>query len=91
MPAVKKKLIALEDEKAQLEPEMLALKDEGNVDPHPAAAEAYRRAIENLRLALSLDEAERLQVVEILRGIVQAIEIHPGSGRGKVEIKLGEP
>ena len=85
-PALKKKLADIEGEIADLEREAAEKLDGPVVIPHPGSILAYRSAIENLRAALSMDEAERLAVIGTLRRIVQAVEIHPGAGRGKVEI-----
>jgi hypothetical protein len=38
--------------------------------------------------SMSMDETARLEGMEIPRRIVTAIEVHPGSGRGKVEITV---
>ncbi len=85
-PALKQKLAGLEAERAALGREGKALKVETVIDLHPGAVKAYRRAIEDLRAALTMDETARQEIGETLRRIITAIEIHPGSGRGKVEI-----
>ena len=87
--ALKKKLAALEDEKATIEPQLVSLRRENKViDFHPSKIESYRKAIENLQHALAMDETERLETVAILRRVVDAVEIYPGGKRGDVEIKV---
>jgi site-specific DNA recombinase len=47
---------------------------------HPAMAEVYGRKVADLAAALN-DEATRPEAAEILRGLIDAIELRPGKSR----------
>ncbi len=55
---------------------------------HPNLAELYRRKVENLHGALA-DPAARTEAVEILRGLVDGIYLHPIDGGFEIEL-VGE-
>ncbi len=55
---------------------------------HPNLAELYRRKVENLHEALA-DTAARTEAVEILRGLVDGIYLHPIDGGFEIEL-VGE-
>ncbi len=55
---------------------------------HPNLAELYRRKVENLHEALA-DPAARTEAVEILRGLVDGIYLHPIDGGFEIEL-VGE-
>ena len=87
-PTTKDRLLALEarqDEvrmlmaKANVEPEAPAL--------HPNLAEMYKRKIADLEAALN-DPSTKTEAAQLLRGLVDAIVIHPGQKRGDVSIEL---
>jgi hypothetical protein len=61
------------------------------VELHPKAIVHYRERIATLRDALARDDdADYLMAKEILRGLVERIEIHPLPVRGRVDIRIAE-
>ena len=52
---------------------------------HPNLAELYRRKVENLREALATPET-RTEAIEILRGLIEAIRLHPIEGGFEIEL-----
>ncbi len=85
--SVRAKLAELEARKRVLE---LGLRD---VDPapeleiHPNIGELYRRKVGDLEHLLQ-DEATRPQAMEILRSMIDRIEVTPGQARGEAEVLL---
>ena len=57
------------------------------IEPHPNMAELYRRKISELQSLLS-DETARSQTMEIIRSMVDRIEVHAGKERSKPEVIL---
>ena len=54
---------------------------------HPNLAELYRRRVEELEAALAHPEM-LAGVAEVLRLLINAVEVFPGERRGKVEVRL---
>jgi site-specific DNA recombinase len=52
---------------------------------HPNLPDLYRRKVAKLQQVLA-DEATRPQAVEIIRSLIDQIEVHPGQKRGHCEI-----
>ena len=50
--------------------------------------EAYRQRIEALHEALNANDPDRLQAVEIIRSLIDRIVVHPGEGRGEMEVYI---
>jgi site-specific DNA recombinase len=89
--AMNKRLVALEADAAEGEAELAELDATATgdvVELHPGAAEGYRQRVENLHAALAGDEVTRREAAAILRGLVSAIEVHPGAGRGETELRI---
>ncbi|MEX0409824.1 hypothetical protein ABGN05_29890 [Aquibium sp. LZ166] len=72
---VKDKMLALEARKNELE-RLIAETDEPPALLHPNMAHHYHREIDRLHEALS-DEEHRHEAVEIIRGLVDRIVLHP--------------
>jgi site-specific DNA recombinase len=72
-------LEGLENRKEELQ-RKLAAKPEPPIRLHPNLAEVYRRQVENLREALSREDA-REEAVAILRGLIDQIRLEPVDGR----------
>jgi len=54
---------------------------------HPNLPELYRRRVEALEVSLS-DPSTCLAATEALRGLIDAIQIDPGEGRGECAVRL---
>jgi site-specific DNA recombinase len=54
---------------------------------HPRLPELYRRRVEVLEQAL-IDPTTAMAATEALRGLINAILIHPGEGRGEISVTL---
>ena len=54
---------------------------------HPNIAELYRRQVQNLA-SLLLDEASRPEAMEIIRSMIDHIEVSPGAKRGQADVRL---
>jgi site-specific DNA recombinase len=72
-------LEALENRKEELQ-RKLAAKPEPPIRLHPNLAEVYRRRVENLREALSREDACE-EAVAILRGLIDQIRLEPVDGQ----------
>jgi len=54
---------------------------------HPNLPEVYRRKVADLETALN-DPAIQIEASSILRGLIDAVVLHPGSRRGEVRAEL---
>jgi site-specific DNA recombinase len=54
---------------------------------HPNLPDLYRRKVAKLQQLVS-DEATRPQAVEIVRSLIDRVEVHPGRERGKCELTV---
>ena len=54
---------------------------------HPSLPELYRRRVEALEVSLA-DPSTCLAATEALRGLIDAIQIHPGERRGELAVSL---
>jgi hypothetical protein len=54
---------------------------------HPNLPDLYRRKVARLQRLLD-DEAMRPQAVEIIRSLIDRIEVHPGQERGHCEVVI---
>jgi site-specific DNA recombinase len=54
---------------------------------HPNIAELYRRKVENLQTLLT-DETSRAEAMEIIRSMIDRIEVSPGTKRGEPDVLL---
>jgi site-specific DNA recombinase len=86
---MKAKLIELEGEKEVISAKMATFSQAGNVvEFHPATVEAYRKKVAELQAALTSDEPGRREAMEIVRSLVNGIQIVPLDGRGQVELRV---
>lgn len=86
---MKTKLIELEGEKEALLAKMAAFSQADNVvEFHPATVEAYRKKVTELQVALTSDEPRRREAMEIVRSLVNSIQVVPLDGRGQVELHV---
>jgi len=87
--SMKAKLIELEGEKEVFSTKMAAFSQAENVvEFHPATVEAYRKKVAELQAALTSDTRERHEAKEIVRSLVNGIDVVPLVGRGQVELRV---
>jgi site-specific DNA recombinase len=84
---VRYELKVLEARKRDMDRQMLAADEDRNIDVHPNMAELYARKVTKLQSLLT-DEATRPQAMDIIRSMIDHIEIHMGSERGNPEVIL---
>ena len=84
---VRDELHDLEIRKQDLERALASTRDEGMIALHPNMAELYRRKVTELQSLLS-DETARPQAMEIIRTMIDRIEVHAGLERGKPDVIL---
>ncbi len=83
--AVTGKIEALEARRSELE----AARTERKAPPpllHPAMAEIYRNKVENLAASLAAPET-RVEAADLLRGLIETIELHPGLGGYEIRLR----
>jgi len=86
---MKTTLLEIDREKEALENELLSFEQlDTVVELHPAAVDAYRRAVANLQSALTSDDKERREAMDIIRSLVTSIDVLPQEGRGQVELQV---
>lgn len=84
---VRDQLRDLEARKRELEHVLAASHDEAAIELHPNLPELYRRKLADLQGLLS-DEAARPQAMDIIRTLIERIEVHAGQNRDKADIIL---
>ena len=65
----------------------VAAEPDAAFDIHPNIAELYRRKINELQ-TLFTDETKRPRAMEIVRSMIERIDILPGAKRGEAEVLL---
>lgn len=85
--SVRATLSDLEDRKRALKEQMADDVALGSVEIHPNIAELYRRKVSELG-ALLEDEAARPEAMEVIRRLVERIEVRPGAKRGQPDVTL---
>jgi DNA invertase Pin-like site-specific DNA recombinase len=84
---VRDELRALEARKRDLERMLAANYEERAVELHPNIADLYRKKVTELQSLLT-DETAHPQAIEIIRSMVERIEVHKGKERGKPDVIL---
>ena len=84
---VRDELRSLEDRKHTLERTLAATHQEHEVELHPNIAELYGRKVTELKTLLT-DESSRPQAMELIRSLIERIEVHKGEERGNPEVIL---
>jgi hypothetical protein len=85
--SVRDQLRRLEARKREIDVHLNAQQDDVAIAIHPNLPDLYRRKVAELRRILD-DEATRPQAVEVIRSLIERIEIHPGQKRGVCEVIL---
>lgn len=84
---VRAELRSLESRKRDLERTLATAHDDQVIEPHPNMAELYRKKVGELQ-ALLADETARPQAMDLIRSMIDHIEIHVGPERGKPDVIL---
>jgi site-specific DNA recombinase len=82
---VRDQLRRLEARKRELTADLKSQESVMDIAIHPNLPDLYRRKVAKLQQVLA-DEATRPQAVEIIRSLIDQIEVHPGQKRGHCEI-----
>ncbi len=85
--SIRAKLKELEARKRDLERQLTQTDPTPTLEIHPNLGELYRRQVKELG-GLLTDEASRPQAMEIIRGLIERIEVAPGDMRGKANVTL---
>ena len=84
---VRSELRDLEVRKKDLERTLASARDEQTVELHPNVAELYRKKVGELQTLL-IDETARPQAMEIIRSMIDRIEVREGEDRGSPGVIL---
>jgi site-specific DNA recombinase len=84
---VRDELRSLEARKRELERTQASLDDDRVIDIHPNLSDLYRRKVTELQSLLT-DEAACYEAMELIRSLVERIEVHEGEKRGKAAVVL---
>ncbi|MDG2205672.1 MAG: zinc ribbon domain-containing protein, partial [Alphaproteobacteria bacterium] len=84
---VRDELKSLVARKRDLERQMTAANEDRNIDVHPNMAELFARKVTELR-SLLRDETTRPQTMDIIRTMIDHIEVHDSGTRGKPVVTL---
>ena len=84
---VRNELRGLEIRKRDLELNLATTHDDQAVEPHPNMAKLYAKKVTELQTLL-IDETSSPQAMDIIRSMIDHIEIHPGSERDNPEVIL---
>jgi hypothetical protein len=85
--SIRAKLKELEARKRDLEHHLTQSDPTPTLEIHPNLGELYRRKVQELH-GLLTNEASRPQAMEIIRSLVQRIEVAPGAKRGEAQVTL---
>ena len=84
---VRDELRDLEARKQNLEQMRVAVHEDQTVELHPNVAELYRKKVTELQ-SLLIDETARSQAMDIVRSMIEHIEVHAGEEPGKPGVIL---
>jgi len=84
---VRDELKALEVRKRNLERAIKNTLDDAKIEVHPNMAELYRKQVIELQSLLT-DEASRPQAMDIIRSMIDRIEVHKGDDPKKADVIL---
>jgi site-specific DNA recombinase len=83
--SVRDQLRKLEARKREITADLRTREGDMDIAIHPNLPDLYRRKVAKLQQVLG-DEATRPQAVEIIRSLIDRIEVHPGQRRGRCEV-----
>ena len=75
----------LEARKREIAADLKVQQGDMEITIHPNLPDLYRRKVSRLQRLLD-DEETRSQAVEIIRSLIDRIEVHPGQERGRCEV-----
>jgi len=84
---VRDQLRILEMRKKELDADLAAPPEDTKIELHPNVAELYRRKVNELHKLLQDDETKP-RAVEIIRSLVERVEILPRKERGQCDVVL---
>ncbi len=84
---VRDELRELDVRKQELERLLVASSDEQTVEAHPNMAELYRKKVTRLRNLLT-DETTRPEAMDLIRSMIDRIEVHAGQERSRPDVIL---
>ena len=84
---VREELHALEIQREELQREMAAGQTDHQVLYHPGVTDLYRKKVGELRTLLT-SAGSRTQAMELIRSLIQRIEVFPGQKRGNPDVIL---
>ncbi|HET7381047.1 MAG TPA: hypothetical protein VFJ59_00465, partial [Pseudolabrys sp.] len=85
--SVRDQLRRLEARKREIDADLRDQQDGMGIVIHPNLPELYRKKVAKLTQALR-DEVTRRQVVEIIRSLIDRIEVKPGLARGHCDVTI---
>ncbi|MBL6957827.1 MAG: hypothetical protein ISR52_02520 [Rhodospirillales bacterium] len=84
---VREELRTLETRKRNLERTINSVHDDKTVEIHPNIADLYRKRVGELQTLLT-DDTSRPKAMDLIRSMIDHIQIHAGSERGNPEVIL---
>ena len=84
---VRDELCTLESRKRDLENTRAGAHDEQAIEQHPNMADLYRKKVRELQILLA-DETARPQAMDLIRSMIDHIEVHVGPERSKPDVIL---
>lgn len=84
---VRDELRSLEARKRDLERALSASREDSSVEVHPNIGELYAKKVGKLPVLLT-DDATRPQAMDIIRSLIDRIEVTEGTERGKPDVVL---
>jgi len=89
IPVFSDRLKKAQKDKALAEAELNAQSSDDNVvELHPAAINAYRQAVSDLETILAGDAQARQEAMQVIRPLIQRIEVNPEEKKGATSLKL---
>ncbi len=84
---VRDELRDLESRKRDLERTLASTHEEMTIEAHPNMAKLYRKKVTELQSLLT-DETVRPRAIELIRSMIERIEVHAGRKRGRPDVIL---
>jgi site-specific DNA recombinase len=85
--SVRDQLLRLEARKREINADLKPLERDTEIAIHPNLPELYRRKVAALQQALG-DEATRPHAVELIRSLLDRVEVHPSQERGRCAVTI---
>ena len=85
--SVRNQLRRLEARKHEIDAELRSQEHDMGIVIHPNLPELYRKKVAKIQQALQ-DEVTRPEIVEIIRSLIERIEVKPGLARGRCDVTI---